>query len=80
MKTKRALRIPRVKNHGIRLVIVLTLLLGSISPQPLTLLMAAAAFEQESIATIQNNRVKVAYNLNAGTFDLIDLPSGRMAI
>ena len=36
--------------------------------------------DQKEIATIQNDVVKITYHLDAGTYDLIDLSSGRTLI
>ena len=62
-------------------VLILTTVFGSIILlSPLSLPAANTILDQESVAAIQNNRVKVAYDLDAGTFDLIELPSGRTVI
>jgi hypothetical protein len=61
-------------------VLFLTTCFGCISLAPLSLQAANTIPDQRSVAVIQNNRVKVAYDLDAGTFDLIELPSGRTVI
>jgi hypothetical protein len=38
------------------------------------------ASENQTVATIQNDRVRVAYHIEEGTFDVVELPSGRPVI
>jgi hypothetical protein len=38
------------------------------------------ANDKKSLAIIQNDRVKIVYHLDAGTYDLIELPSDRMLV